>query len=137
MPLYVKAWAARMMTFGGGGSGEIIYLPFDRDFKHDQPTFDNRLALSKIGRTPSWYIFVDFTAMDPENPDYPHYVELHDNEDFATFQFEAHWSERAGLQHGHGPVPTAPGKRHVRLVLLNKEKKPLLSQSGDFYVEPG
>src|ERR1044071_4515876 len=71
MPLYVKAWAAHMF----GSSGHLMYLPFDKDFKPNDPNpRHNHIVLSQVGRRPSWYIFVDFPAMDPHNPVYPHYV---------------------------------------------------------------
>jgi hypothetical protein len=134
MPLYVKAWAARMF----GSSGHLMYLPFDKNFKPNDPNPQhNHILLSQVGQRPSWYIFVDFPVMDPHNLAYPHYVEVHDNDDFATFKFEAHWSERAGIQNGYGLIPTEAGKHRVRLVLLNREEKPLISQSGDYYIDFG
>ena len=132
MPLHVKAWSARMFCSGG-----MIYLPFDQNFKPERPEFDNHMPLSKVGNKTSWYIFVEFPPLDPQDASYPHYVELPDNEDFTTFKFEAHWSEKAGLQNGYGPVPTAVGKHRVRLVVLNRDQKPLLSQSGDYYIDIG
>ena len=84
MPLHVKAWSARMFCSGG-----MIYLPFDQDFKPERPEFDNHMPLSKVGNKTSWYIFVEFPPLDPQDASYPHYVELHDNEDFTTFKFEA------------------------------------------------
>ncbi|HEX6899548.1 MAG TPA: hypothetical protein VF789_07545 [Thermoanaerobaculia bacterium] len=133
MALHVKAWAARLF----GSSGELMYLPFDKDFRENDPSRNNRIAQSRVGQKPYWYIFVDFPQLDPHDPDYPHYVEVHDNDDFATLKFGAHWSERSGVQQGYGPVPTDAGRHRVRLVLLNREQKPLLSQSGDYYIEIG
>jgi hypothetical protein len=134
MPLNLQAWQARLTNWA---TGQGAYLPFDDHFKPDNPLMDNHLALSQVGTQPDWYIFVEFSPLDPQDQAYPHYIELYDNNDFVTFRCEAQWSGKAGLQHGRGPVPTEAGKHHVRLVLLNKEQSPILSQSGDYYVDFG
>jgi hypothetical protein len=50
MPLYVKAWAARMF----GSSGHLMYLPFDKNFKPNDPNPQhNHILLSQVGQRPS------------------------------------------------------------------------------------
>jgi hypothetical protein len=120
-------------------------MPFDPRFKPGDPGCDNRLGKDRIGYPsykPSWEVIVNFAEqLDPQDPTYPHYAEVHDNEDFATLTFNIFESLRAGVQWGipgsYGPIPTHIGRHLVRLVLLNTNKAPLQSQSGDYYIDPG
>lgn len=120
-----------------GTGGHLMYLPFDPDYRPGETGRDNRIRLSQVGQRPSWYFFVDFAPLDPQDPAYPHYVQVQDEGDFANIRLTAHWSERAGIQNGYGPIPTEPGKRRVRFTLLNKDQQPLQAQSGQYDVMLG
>lgn len=132
MPLHVIAWSARMF-----GTGTTVYLPFDRNFKpNDAYPRYNRIRLSQVGPRPSWHIFADFPPMEHDNPLYPHFVEVHDNDDSMTFRLTG-VSSTAGIESAYGLTPSEIGKHRVRIVLLNREEKQLLSQSGDYYIDVG
>ena len=135
MPLHVARWWARL-----AGATDTLVLPFDHRYNGDN--WDNRMKLSRVGGKASWEVFVDFThPLDPGDPTYPHFAQLEDTGDFATLTFNNIYSERAGIQYGfpgsEGPIPTAPGKRDVRITLLNNARQPILSQSGSYFIDPG
>jgi hypothetical protein len=110
-----------------------VTFPFVEGFTQGQ----DHVVLSQVGR-PAWYIVFAHDVADPSDPSYPRYVEIHDNDDFASFNLQPSaspgWTSLSG---GLGPVPPTKGKRHVKFVLLDRDRKPLLSQSGDYYVDPG
>jgi len=131
MPLNVTGWVARLFV----DQGHVVFLPFDKNFKPGER--GNHVTQSLVGKRPYWQIFVDFPSLNYQDPSYPHFIELHDNEDFATFHVGAFWEQRTGTDQGYGPVPTETGKHRVRIVLLNKDQKPILSQSGEYFVDVG
>lgn len=139
MALTLSFECARLQLRGGH-----IIMPFDHRFRPGDPGWDNRIGRDCIGYPPfrpSWEVFVNFTEqLDPQDPRYPYYVEVYDNEDYATLTFNCLWSQRAGVQWGtpgsYGPIPTHVGRHHVRFVLLNTNRIPLHSQSGDYYIDP-
>ena len=136
MPLQVTQWVARLHTQDG-----YVYLPIDIHYKPNEQGFDNHVPLSRLGPNPSWYFFVDFPALDPQHADYPHFAEVHDNQDFGVLKFNSRFSTRAGVQANtpgsYGPIPTGMGKHVVRFVLLNKNRHPLLSQSSHYFIDYG
>lgn len=132
MPLQVTEWVARLK-----GKSDILYLPFDANFDGGSQT--NQMPFRKIGGQANWHVFVSFVGpLDPADNAYPHFARLEDEGDFATLIFNCKWSSRAGIQYGmpgsQGPIPTTPGKRHVRITLLNQNQQPLAAQSGDYYL---
>ncbi len=136
MPLQITKWLARVV----GERGHAAVLPFDA--RYDGKKWTNRIPLSKVGKSVSWEVAVDFARqMDPGEANYPHFARLEDEGDFAILAFNGKWSGRAGIQWGlpesRGPLPSAPGPRRVRITLLNAQQQPLVSQSGTYFVDPG
>jgi hypothetical protein len=135
MSLNIKEWGKAGFTNWQSGQG--ITLPFDRHFRPDDPRLDNRIALSQVG-SPLWYISISFDApLDRSDPSYPHFIKIHDNADCVTLKVVTFYSGTVGVEGGKGPVPNAIGKHDVQFVFLNREQKPILSQSGNYYVDPG
>ncbi len=135
MPLHVAKWSTRL-----AGATDVLTMPFD--WRYNGKNFNNRMNLSRIGGKASWEVFVDFShPLDPSDPTYPHFARLEDTGDFALLTFNNIYSQRAGIQYGYpgseGPIPTAPGKRDVRITLLNSAQQPILSQSGSYFIDPG
>ena len=139
MALHVMRWQAMMMPDHGPGA----YMPIDINFDPNKPTNDNRLRLSQIENKPvRWHVFVEFPGpLDPQDPDYPHYCEVHDNQDFAVLEFNCKWSSKAGIQYGLpgslGSIPSELGKHGVRFTLLNENRQPLLSEGTSYFLDAG
>ncbi len=137
MALTISAWNVRHV----GASGHGCVMNFDS--RYNGRNWDNRVPLSKIAKRPSWEVYVDFSSppLDPNDPSYPCFANIFDNENFFQVPLKNKYSMRAGIQYAdpesYGPIPSGTGRHNVRIELLNRDRQLLLTQSGYYVIEPG